>query len=567
MTEEIKEGFLCPICLKDLQSPTNLSKHFEEFHQEDGAVLQQLRSVFGKQPAGKSGPNQPTKNDVVVSNGTPATGGIDVELWETQITGTILPHTNTFRDRRKETIERRVVETNQLIIRLGKLITSGIYNSDSKLSSVMKARKNVEKTCVPWQEDKEVKFCPSCEKKFTLTFRRTHCRLCGQVYCINCIDFLEPSLANSVIALTHGKGASSQMMLKETKDPEDGLKTCIRCLNLLERQNKVFQDKTANELLVKSYERMKSAMQNADLIQPKFLKMADSVNAGETEYSLQLAMETRHKLLKQYETIESLSKHIQQLGIGTNKEPGPRARKLQASIRAFASSYLADNMFTLPGLPSQDKYDAMLKEKERQRERMKQEKMLQAAKSKVSSLNRGKNNNFDSLDSGQPTVNQSRDPSGELANPNVPDNTHVDSTSGRTSVTGLHIRDRLSGKHKERQKFIGDSTDPDGEYHQGGPSTSGPRIRDRFNRAMNEFVDDVKHTTHSAIQAISISKPTETSWGPAQVQVDDDSDPILQQIQIIESYIKQARDDGRWEEVKMFEQNLQELHMVRQADR
>ena len=99
MESDIKEGFLCPICLKDLNSPTNLSSHFEEFHQNDGDVLHQLRSVFGKakQKILKTSPfNETTDNAVLpnekvfVSNGTPATGGIDVTAWETQQIGKFL---------------------------------------------------------------------------------------------------------------------------------------------------------------------------------------------------------------------------------------------------------------------------------------------------------------------------------------------------------------------------------------------------------------------------------------------------------------------------------------------
>ena len=97
MDDDIKEGFLCPICFKDLKSPTNLSSHFEEFHQDDKDVLQQLRKVFGKakqkilnkpenefedpvEAAGDSGYN-------TVSLGTPATGGIDIALWHPQDIG------------------------------------------------------------------------------------------------------------------------------------------------------------------------------------------------------------------------------------------------------------------------------------------------------------------------------------------------------------------------------------------------------------------------------------------------------------------------------------------------
>ena len=40
----IKEGFLCPICMQDLNSVYQLQSHFEDVHgNEDKAVLQHLK--------------------------------------------------------------------------------------------------------------------------------------------------------------------------------------------------------------------------------------------------------------------------------------------------------------------------------------------------------------------------------------------------------------------------------------------------------------------------------------------------------------------------------------------
>ena len=60
---------------------------------------------------------------------------------------------------------------------------------------------DVEKSCVPWQNDKDVKACPTCQKKFTLTFRKHHCRLCGQIFCQFCFDYLDPALASEFLNL------------------------------------------------------------------------------------------------------------------------------------------------------------------------------------------------------------------------------------------------------------------------------------------------------------------------------------------------------------------------------
>jgi len=37
-----------------------------------------------------------------------------------------------------------------------------------------------------WVPDSEVKACTICAKKFTITFRRHHCRQCGEIVCADC---------------------------------------------------------------------------------------------------------------------------------------------------------------------------------------------------------------------------------------------------------------------------------------------------------------------------------------------------------------------------------------------
>ena len=46
---EMREGFLCPICLADLHDVIQLQVHFEEAHdKEDPAFIQNLKDLFGK---------------------------------------------------------------------------------------------------------------------------------------------------------------------------------------------------------------------------------------------------------------------------------------------------------------------------------------------------------------------------------------------------------------------------------------------------------------------------------------------------------------------------------------
>ena len=45
--EAIREGFLCPICMRDLGTVLDLQKHFEDSHSnEDKDVVDQLKGMF-----------------------------------------------------------------------------------------------------------------------------------------------------------------------------------------------------------------------------------------------------------------------------------------------------------------------------------------------------------------------------------------------------------------------------------------------------------------------------------------------------------------------------------------
>lgn len=92
-------------------------------------------------------------------------------------------HFDYFRKIRDSRIERYVIETNKLLIRLDKLITDAPKDPEK--------RKLHERTVVQWANDDDVRLCPSCAKSFNLSRRRHHCRLCGGIMCHNCSQFLD----------------------------------------------------------------------------------------------------------------------------------------------------------------------------------------------------------------------------------------------------------------------------------------------------------------------------------------------------------------------------------------
>eukprot|EP00794_Sanderia_malayensis_P006038 gene6038-6739_t len=517
----ILEGFICPICMKDLRTPAQLSGHFEEYHAEDKDILKQLRSAFGK---AKSkilkkdeivSSNEVTKKDSIptfVSRGVPETGGIDVTLWDAQEFGKSRSHLTDFRRARKDKIERCIVEINNILIRLDKLVKSGIYDSDFSLSSAMKARKDVEKQAVPWESDKSVKFCRYCMKKFNMIIRRHHCRLCGKVHCAECCDFITTKNANDI--LNPDPECSAAFLKESTSNSEEdknGIRICFTCLELLQRHCEMQSSQQANTQLTTLHERMKCLISECDFMLPRFLKMATSVNTGDTEYSLDTAMDLRVKLLKTFEVIDALSKKIQFLGT-TNENPvHPQVAKLQRLIRMYAANYLQENMFAMPTLPNKQQHQQLVrlkKERDERQRREEKERLIRA------------------------TLVGSSDASRNTSTLKVP------------GTSSNPPRQPASSRQIAASKSDDDSATSDDGFFRAGS------FRSKF-----------KKKVAKPFSAVSITKSEGQGWGPVHVTMSSSPDPMLQQMDIIKGYIKQARLEKKYEEVALFEMNLKELEL------
>ncbi|XP_071575526.1 rabenosyn-5 [Temnothorax nylanderi] len=176
----VLEGFICPICMTDFKAPHHLTKHFEEVHNDDPEILRSLKDLFGK--AKKKILKQDDIPEAFPS-AIPQDKRRSPEInWGPQEIGAITSHTKYFKDVRNARLERYAYETNKLLIRLDKLLNN--------LPSDPVDRKAHERTIVPWIDEKDVKLCPNCAKSFHLARRKHHCRLCGAVMCHNCTIFL-----------------------------------------------------------------------------------------------------------------------------------------------------------------------------------------------------------------------------------------------------------------------------------------------------------------------------------------------------------------------------------------
>ncbi|KAK7884874.1 hypothetical protein WMY93_027997 [Mugilogobius chulae] len=486
-TGEVKEGFLCPLCLKDLQSFYQLQDHYEEEHSgDDRHVRGQLKSLVQKAKKAKDkllkrdGEDRPDSG----SYESFYYGGVDPYMWEPQELGATRSHLDLFKKHRADRIDHYVIEVNKLIIRLEKLTS---FDRTSTDTAKIRA---IERSVVSWVNDADVPFCPDCGNKFNMRNRRHHCRLCGSIMCRKCMDFIPIPLAQKLINSTRealciqgtlsqsqsnpaegsvgGMGSrrgsitslSSVTSMLEDKDDEK-IRCCHHCMDTLLKRQQKLDEKDFVPDVVKLYERLRMCMEKVDEKAPEYIRMAESLNAGETTYNLDTAGGLRLEVQKYYELIDALSKKILTLGLKSEPQPHPKNLQLQRMIRYSATLFVQEKLLGLMSLPTKDKYEE-LKEKRAQE----QEKKLQQER----------------------------------------------------MVAQEALKRRQEREKEEKIRTNGEL-----------PQVRGPRM------------------TKAG------------GWLPSSDTRSELDDPLLQQIENIQSFLRQAREANRADEVAMLEENLRQL--------
>ncbi|XP_037131195.1 rabenosyn-5 [Syngnathus acus] len=396
---EVKEGFLCPLCLKDLQSFYQLQEHYEDEHSgEERHVRGQLKSLVQKAKKAKDKLLKKDGDDRGDAGSYESFyyGGVDPYMWEPQELGATRNHLDMFKKQRAARIDHYVIEVNKLIIRLEKLTSFDRTNSDAaKIRAI-------EKSVVSWVNDSDVPFCPDCGSKFNIRNRRHHCRLCGSIMCRKCMDFVPLPLAQKLINGTRealsvpgvgraqsqspsGMGSrrgsmsslSSITSMLDDKDDEK-IRCCCHCMEtLLKRQHKL-DEKDFVPDIVKLYERLRACMDKVDEKAPEYIRMAESLNAGETTYNLETAGGLRLEVQKYYELIDALSKKILTLGMKDEPPPHPKTLQLQKMVRYSATLFVQEKLLGLMSLPTKQKYEELKEKRKQEQEKKLQQERLAA---------------------------------------------------------------------------------------------------------------------------------------------------------------------------------------------
>ncbi|KAL3287243.1 hypothetical protein HHI36_001719 [Cryptolaemus montrouzieri] len=331
-----REGFLCPVCHKDLRSPQKLITHFQDSHSEEQDILKSIKEFYGK--AKKKILKLEEQDLDIRSEPIQEKLTLDYdEFWKPQPSGSSRSHIDFFRAIRRRRLDHQTAETNKLIIRLDRLL---------RLDGT--ARKQQEQFLVAWIDGTTVSRCPSCASSFNIARRQHHCRLCGSIMCNDCSVFLPFDRAHSIVAPVQNLGISSKEGLKGRNN--DSFRICSHCASMVEHRRMIQAEQMMQPIISQLYAHLQNLKSNIQSEVDLYEKMYRSLTDGESTFKLQDAQTLKASIGAKAETIDTISKKIASLP--EDESSVIKIEALQNSIRRATSNYIKDYLLTLPPLPS-----------------------------------------------------------------------------------------------------------------------------------------------------------------------------------------------------------------------
>ncbi|KPM11887.1 rabenosyn-5-like protein [Sarcoptes scabiei] len=210
----LKEGLLCPDCKIECKTITELMEHFSTQHQNDRKNSSKINQALFS-PSSSSNKQLTTTFKTIFNkiikpsavNQFRSISSLDlfnkidsddqnvILKWQDSVQlGRSRSFQKYFHSTRDNFIERYVFETNKLLIRLDKLYQNYPLMSDAS------TRRQYEQSVVDWLDETVVFLCPFCTIRFNIvTKQKHHCRLCGAVMCAKCSKFLSFKLVQQLI--------------------------------------------------------------------------------------------------------------------------------------------------------------------------------------------------------------------------------------------------------------------------------------------------------------------------------------------------------------------------------
>ncbi|XP_030555009.1 rabenosyn-5 [Drosophila novamexicana] len=356
-SDEILEGFLCPICRADLKSIDFLTQHFARQHaEEEDALKSVFKDIFTKAKKKILNNFEDERNRAAPPAATPSASGTNAagpngaktsnartqlnvyNNMSKQSAGAERSHFEYFQTVRNPRLERYASETNKLIIRLHRLL------KDLPTDAVQ--RKQHEQHTVPWLDGSSVKLCPNCAKSFHIARRQHHCRLCGGIMCHDCSRFLQLENALQLASLSTTRGEPLQQMQHQEYR---AIRLCQHCLWLLDTRQDMHESRTCRPLMSQVYEEIRQLQKQVTPDLDMYLKIVNSLHEGESIFTIADAGALRGKIGQVAEKIDLRSKRI----LTIHSEPGSRDEALKKAIRLSCVQAIKERMLSLPPLPDE----------------------------------------------------------------------------------------------------------------------------------------------------------------------------------------------------------------------
>ncbi|CAJ0602562.1 unnamed protein product [Cylicocyclus nassatus] len=400
MADAVRQGFICPFCMSDLGDFPRLESHVNSVHPERGqdlteTVIDNVKGLFdkakrsmrildAKMSAELSQVNMGVSHSVadLASMASAVHERVNEKARVVRPPAPVRPppvraeigvtrsHTEFFQNVRDSSVNESAVRTNMLIIRLDRLINECPVDPFK--------RKEFEREIVPWSADSESLHCTRCAAKFTLARRRHHCRLCGRVMCHQCSKFLSflsarkltnPALAAEMLntdaaasSTTEVSPSHSRRLLEMTqkttgKDADECLRVCGSCMTDLSRREQMMEQRNP-PVLAEQYETLDRMIAETSAMVPSYTRMADSINNGETMYTLAAAEQLRSRLLQKQRDIDNLSQKI--VAEADKESCGVKEAQLRKNIRFACLQTLQSMVTSTVSLPTEQQYEKLV---------------------------------------------------------------------------------------------------------------------------------------------------------------------------------------------------------------
>lgn len=272
--------------------------------------------------------------------------------------GSFLDVTDSFVNLRNKKNEDERLRTLQIENRLVRLV-DGVADIHEKYRGSIFINftmgndiSRLERTVAPWRDDRSVLDCFVCLKPFGLTFRKHHCRLCGNVVCnrdvTGCSNEISlQCLANAAIDLPFKRP------IEKFSNVDYTLRLCYRCIKSLYGERKFKKDlHRPKPQLISLCESLQSTSEVINVIigqMEGFVGIMDdpkTIDNLPRQEDMRESKRLRTKLLRTVAMYNSLTRQLSGIVPANLTEA-----KIKRSVQSASSGFINDKILRLKQVP------------------------------------------------------------------------------------------------------------------------------------------------------------------------------------------------------------------------